>query len=167
MLVLEEENKMNNFSLRSVGVVRNNENGMFIEIDAKYIPALQALEGYSHINVLWWFSDCDTEKSRSVLQTEQPYKGAPEILGIFATRSPERPNPIALTATEVICIDFEKGIIRVTFIDANDNTPVLDIKPYTPSFDRVEMPGVPAWCNHWPKSTEESGYFNWGDVFNF
>ena len=158
---------MSNFSVQSIGKVCSNENGIFIEVDKKYIPALQALEGYSHINVLWWFSDCDNTESRSVLQAEQPYKGAPEVMGIFATRSPERPNPIALTTAELIRIDFEKGLIQVAFIDANDNTPILDIKPYTPSFDRVEIPGVPAWCSHWPKSTEESGCFNWGEVFNF
>lgn len=158
---------MSNFSVQSIGKVCNNENGTFIEVDKEYIPALQALEGYSHINVLWWFSDCDNIGSRSVLQTEQPYKGAPEVMGTFATRSPERPNPIALTAARIIRIDFEKGIIQVAFIDANDNTPLLDIKPYTPSFDRVDTPDVPAWCSHWPKSTEESGYFNWEEVFNF
>jgi tRNA (Thr-GGU) A37 N-methylase len=81
-------------------------------------------------------------------------------MGVFATRSPERPNPIALTTTEVMSIDFEEGIIKVTFFDANDNTPILDIKPYTPSFDRVETPDVPVWCSEWPKSTEESGNFN-------
>lgn len=68
---------------------------------------------------------------------------------------------------EIIHIDFERGMIQVAFIDANDNTPVLDIKPYAPSFDRVETPGVPAWCGYWPKSTEESGCFSWEDVFNF
>lgn len=158
---------MSNFMVHSIGKVCNNENETFIKVDKKYIPALQALEGFSHINVLWWFSDCDDEQSRSVLQTEQPYKGAPETMGIFATRSPIRPNPIALTATEITHIDFEQGIIQVTFIDADDNSPILDIKPYTPSFDRVETPGVPAWCSEWPKSTEESGYFNWEQVFNF
>ena len=59
-------------------------------------------------------------------------------MGVFATRSPARPNPIAMTASEVINIDFASGIIRVAFIDADEDTPVLDIKPYTPSFDRVE-----------------------------
>lgn len=158
---------MKNFSVQSIGTVYNNRSGTFIKVVKKYIPALQALDGFSHINVLWWFSKCDNEQSRSVLQTEQPYKGAPETMGIFATRSPIRPNPIALTAAEIIHIDFEQGIIQVAFIDADDNTPVLDIKPYTPSFDRVETPGVPAWCSEWPKSTEESGYFNWEQVFNF
>jgi tRNA-Thr(GGU) m(6)t(6)A37 methyltransferase TsaA len=158
---------MSNLAVHSIGKICSSENGTFIEVDKNYIPALQALDGFSHINVLWWFSEYDDEQSRSVLQTEQPYKGAPEVMGIFATRSPIRPNPIALTATEIIQIDLEKGIIQVTFIDANDNTPVLDIKPYTPSLDRVENPGVPAWCSQWPKSTEESGRFDWEKVFNF
>lgn len=158
---------MNNLVVHSIGKVCNNENGIFIELDKNFIPALQALDGFSHINVLWWFNDYDDEQSRSVLQTESPYKGSPEAMGIFATRSPVRPNPLALTATEIIQIDFVKGTIQVAFMDANDNTPILDIKPYTPSFDRVETPDVPEWCSGWPKSTEESGYFIWAKVFNF
>lgn len=88
-------------------------------------------------------------------------------MGIFATRSPMRPNPIALTAVEIINIDYQKGIIQIAYIDANDNTPILDIKPYTPSLDRIENPGVPKWCCHWPKSLEQSAYFDWEKEFNF
>lgn len=88
-------------------------------------------------------------------------------MGIFATRSPIRPNPIALTAAEVIRIDYQKGIVWLTYIDANDKTPLLDIKPYTPSMDRIENPRVPKWCGHWPKSLEESGEFPWENKFNF
>lgn len=156
-----------NYQLKPIGKINNDENGAFIQLEPEYIPGLQALDGFSHINVIWWFSDCDNNIDRHGLQCKQPYKDAPEVMGVFATRSPARPNPIALTASEVISIDFDKGIIRVTFIDANDNTPVLDIKPYTPSFDRVETPGIPAWCSEWPKSMEASGYFNWEQVFNF
>lgn len=64
-------------------------------------------------------------------------------------------------------LHFAGGIIRVAFIDANNNTPVLDIKPHTPNFNRVETPGVPAWSSGWPKSTETSGYFDRGQIFNF
>ena len=64
-------------------------------------------------------------------------------MGTFATRSPERPNPIALTPAYVTYIDHENGIIGLAYIDANDGTPVVDIKPYTPSLDRVESPEVP------------------------
>lgn len=156
---------MSDYRLKPIGKVKNNDSGAWIELEPEYIPGLQALEGFSHINVLWWFSDCDNHRDRSTLQTEQPYKNAPEVMGVFATRSPARPNPIALTASEVISIDPDRGLIRVAFIDADDNTPVLDIKPYTPSFDRVETPGVPAWCSEWPGSTEESGCFDWEQVF--
>ncbi len=153
--------------IRSIGTIRSDESGFFIQMEPMYIPGLRALDGFSHIQVLWWFSDCDNQRGRSVLDMKQPYKGAPETMGVFATRSPERPNPIALTTAEVIQIDFANGMIRLSFIDANDQTPVLDIKPYTPSFDRVETPGVPAWCNTWPKSMEEAGRFDWGNVFRF
>lgn len=88
-------------------------------------------------------------------------------MGIFATRSPVRPNPIALSTAEIIGIDYQNGIVQIAYIDANDNTPLLDIKPYTPSLDRVETPGVPAWCSHWPQSLEESASFAWENEFNF
>lgn len=158
---------MTHFEVFSIGKIQNNEKGTFIEIESRFIPALTALEGFSHINVLWWFSNSDNKNARNTLQTPQPYKNAPKTMGTFATRSPNRPNPIALTTSEIIYIDYEKGVIQITFIDADNNSPVLDIKPYTPSLDRVETPDVPKWCSHWPKNTEESGHFDWDDVFNF
>lgn len=153
--------------VNSIGKIYNDEKGAFIKLNSEFVPALKALEGFSHINVIWWFSDFDNEEARAVLETEQPYKNAPDKMGIFATRSPIRPNPIALTAVEVLDIDYQKGIIEIAYIDANDDTPVLDIKPYTPSLDRVENPSVPKWCARWPKSLEESGEFDWEKEFNF
>lgn len=158
---------MKNFQVSPIGKINVNEEEMFIEIKPNYIPALQALDGFSHINVIWWFSDFDNEEARNTLEVSQPYKKSPDIMGIFATRSPIRPNPIALTAVQVIHIDYEKGIIQIPYIDANNGTPVLDIKPYTPSIDRIETPSLPEWCSHWPKSLEESGSFNWEKEFNF
>lgn len=158
---------MNNYQVYPIGKIQNNEEGSCIIIEPAYIPALQALEGFSHLNVLWWFSDFDSEEFRTTLQAPQPYKNAPETMGIFATRSPIRPNPIALSTSGIISIDYENGVIRIDYTDANDGTPVLDLKPYTPSMDRVETPGVPSWCSQWPMSIETSGDFDWGDVFNF
>lgn len=158
---------MTTLNVQPIGMIRSNENGTFLQVDKKYLPALTALEGFSHLNIIWWFSDFDDEESRSVLDTEQPYKNAPAKMGIFATRSPMRPNPLALTAVEVIHIDHQNGIIQIAYTDANDNTPLLDIKPYTPSYDRVEAPRVPDWCSNWPMSIETSGDFPWEDVFNF
>ena len=158
---------MKNYQVTPIGRVCVKEEGMFIELEPKYIPALQALDGFSHLNIIWWFSNFDDEKARNIFETSKPYKGAPDVMGIFATRSPIRPNPIALTSVQVIHIDYEKGIVQVAYIDAEDGTPVLDIKPYAPSVDRVETPGVPSWCMHWPKSLEDSGNFDWENEFNF
>lgn len=158
---------MQNFQVNPIGKINVNEKGMFIELEPKYIPAMQALDGFSHLSVIWWFSDFDNAEMRNILETPQPYKNAPAVMGIFATRSPIRPNPIALTAVQIIEIDHKKGIIQIAWIDANDGTPVLDIKPYTPSADRIEAPGVPEWCSHWPKSLEESENFDWENEFNF
>lgn len=158
---------MTDFKVFPIGKIKSNESGTYIVIEPGYIPAMAALEGFSHINVIWWFSDFDTTEARSTLQTPQPYKKAPATMGVFATRSPVRPNPIALTAVEVIHIDHQNGLIQIAYIDANDATPVLDIKPYTPSLDRVEIPGVPEWCCQWPNSIEQSAYFPWEEVFQF
>jgi tRNA-Thr(GGU) m(6)t(6)A37 methyltransferase TsaA len=158
---------MDNYQAKPIGKISVNEEGMFIGLEPKYIPALQALDGFSHLNVIWWASEFDNEEARNMLEVSQPYKMAPAVMGIFATRSPVRPNPIALTAVQVIYIDYKKGVIQIAYIDANDGTPILDIKPYTPSLDRVETPGVPEWCSHWPASLEQSANFDWENEFNF
>lgn len=158
---------MKNLSVNPIGKVNINENGMFIELDKKYSKALKALDGFSHINVIWWFSDSDNEEGRNILEVKKPYTTAPDVMGTFATRSEFRPNPIGLTASEVINIDHENAIVQVAYIDANHNTPVLDIKPYSPAFDRIENPTLPNWCSHWPKSSEESATFDWLNEFNF
>jgi tRNA-Thr(GGU) m(6)t(6)A37 methyltransferase TsaA len=155
------------YRAKAIGIIERDGNWTSIRLEPEYAPGLLALEGFGHVNVLWWCSGCDSDAGRATLQMEAPYKGAPAVMGVFATRSPARPNPIALTAVEVVGIDVANGIVRAAFIDADDGTPVLDIKPYTPSFDRVETPRVPAWCRGWPMSTEASGLFDWSRVFDF
>ncbi|HBU13148.1 MAG TPA: tRNA (N6-threonylcarbamoyladenosine(37)-N6)-methyltransferase TrmO [Clostridiales bacterium] len=158
---------MQKFEVTPIGKVTVNNDGSFIELDEKYIPALTALDGFSHLNLIWWFSEYDNEEMRNILEAPKPYTKAPDVMGIFATRSPVRPNPLALSTVEVLSIDRQKGVIRVTQIDANDGTSVLDVKPYTPSLGRIETPGVPEWCSHWPKSAEASEHFDWASEFNF
>ena len=62
---------------------------------------------------------------------------------------------------------MENGVLGLAWIDANDGSPVLDIKPYTPSSDKVKQPIVPDWRNHRPKSIEDSESFDLGAEFNF
>ncbi|MER0279496.1 SAM-dependent methyltransferase [Clostridioides difficile] len=158
---------MKQISVNPIGKIRVQGEEIFIELDKKYIPALKELDDFAHLNVLWWADGFDNTELRNILETPKPYKNAPDIMGIFATRSPIRPNPIALTTVQIINIDHENGIIKIPYIDANDNSPVIDLKPYTPSVDRIENPSVPKWCNHWPKSVEKSGEFDWKNEFEF
>jgi len=153
--------------LRKVGEVFCDEDGFAMRIEPRYIPALQGMDGFSHAQILWWFDGCDNEESRNMLTEAKPYVRGPAMLGTFATRSPNRPNPLALSCAQITYIDHENGIVGLAYIDANPGSPVLDIKPYTPSLDRVEQPLVPEWCAHWPKNCESSGDFDWESEFNF
>lgn len=158
---------MQQFMVNPIGRIRLSDEGSFIELDLKYAPALKELEGFSHVNVIWWFSDFDTEQARNVLEAPSPYKKGPQTMGVFATRSPVRPNPVAMTTAQILKVDTENARIAIAYIDANHGSPVIDLKPYTPSLDRVEEPRVPEWCKHWPNSIEESGDFDWESEFNF
>ncbi|OKP90348.1 SAM-dependent methyltransferase [Paenibacillus sp. P32E] len=155
------------FTVKSIGKVCVDKKGTRLELDKEYILALTNLEGFSYINILWWFDQCDHSDSRSKLIEKSPYKDSPEMLGTFATRSPERPNPIALTCANITYIEAENGVIGLAYMDAEHGTPILDIKPYTPSLDRVENPSMPQWCASWPKNVETSGDYDWSKVFNF
>ena len=65
------------YQLKAIGKVKNDENGTFIQLEPEYIPGLQALEGFSHINVLWWFSDCDNGADLNYRQNS-PIKAHPK-----------------------------------------------------------------------------------------
>lgn len=156
-----------NLTVNPIGKIEVNNDIIYIWLDKEYIQGLKELSDFSHAEIIWWFSESDKEEYRNIIEVESPYKNSPEIMGTFATRSPFRPNPIALSVIDIADIDLNEGIIKTYYIDAYNNSPVLDIKPYTPSLDRVKNPSVPYWCEHWPKSIEESAYFNWENEFNF
>jgi tRNA-Thr(GGU) m(6)t(6)A37 methyltransferase TsaA len=158
---------MREYQVEEIGKTITKENEFFIQLFPTYREGLKGLEGFSHVNVLYWLDQTDIAEFREILTMEQPYKGAPDILGTFATRAPIRPNPIALTVAKILAIDENNGLVQVDYLDAENNSPLLDLKPYTPSADRVETPSVPEWCATWPKNVETSGEFDWSTVFNF
>lgn len=153
------------YQITPIGTIHAAEGGCYLEIAPAYRAALRGLDGFSHLQVLWWCHLCDDPELRKIVEWDQPYRQGPRTLGIFATRSPLRPNPIALTAVAVTRIDPEAGRIDIPYIDAEDGTPILDIKPYHPSVDRVRAVAVPAWCSHWPRWYEDSAAFDWGAEF--
>ena len=93
-----------------------------LEIRAELEPGLTDIEGFSHLIVLWVF---DRAGDAELLGTP-PSDNRPH--GVFATRSPRRPNPIGLTVVELI--GREANRLHVRGLDMLDGTPILDIKPY-------------------------------------
>ncbi len=160
----EEEDGM---KLNEIGHAECHNGEFKIILEDKYRSGLTGLNGFSHLQIIWWFNGCDNETERNILTVEKPYSKGPDTMGTFATRSPERPNPIAVSVCEIKEIDYNKGVISFNYFDAFTGTPILDIKPYTPSIDKVEHAKVPEWCSHWPKNYESSDSFSWDKEFNF
>ena len=158
---------MNDIKVFSIGKIVNEEENVKVVIKQRYAEGLKGLEGYSHVQILWWMDGCDNASDRGTLVEEKPYRNGPDEIGVFALRSPERPNPIAVSNVNIAYVDVESGTVGLYYIDAFDGSKVIDIKPYTPSIDRIEHPVTPDWCTHWPKSYEESSDFDWESEFNF
>ncbi len=139
------------FSVRPIGYVHKPEDSEpFLEILAEYKTGIFRLGTISHIFVLWWLDESDTPERRiakiSVPRVRNSIVPAEEM-GNLSTRSPTRPNPIALTLVKIIKIDDRK--IYVDEIEAFEGSPILDIKPYLPNGDRVdEEIFLPKWFEH-------------------
>ena len=158
---------MNEIKMVPIGRIET-ENGAFrIVLDPAFRAGLKGLAGHGHVQVLWWMDKCDNPQDRGTLVETKPYAKGPGELGVFAMRSPERPNPVAVSVAPVAFVDEASGTVGLGWIDAFPGSPVLDLKPYVPSIDRIERPVVPAWCRHWPNSFEESAAFDWAAEFNF
>jgi tRNA-Thr(GGU) m(6)t(6)A37 methyltransferase TsaA len=151
---MDQEQKA--FLVYPIGIVRRNNGQIVLEIEAAYRPALKQLGRFSHVMAFWWADRFDNKEGRTLLQTEPPY--APEhVTGVFATRSPYRPNPIAMTTCKLLAVDEEQGRVQVTDIDAVDGTPVVDLKAYFPVCDRVQAAHIPGWLADWPEWMPEEG----------
>jgi tRNA (adenine37-N6)-methyltransferase len=156
----------NSIQIKPIGKVSTANSQFSIQIEKEFLPAIVNIEGFSHLQIVWWGHLYDSPQARAHLISKKPYKNGPDKLGVFATRSPVRPNPILITTIAFQSIDYEKGIIYTPYIDAEHGTPVLDIKPYHLS-ERVKECSVPKWCSHWPQWYEDSASFNWQNEFNF
>ena len=155
------------YKIEPIGQVRLDNGRTRLEIHENFRPALEGLNGYSHMIVVFWCHLNDTEKDRRQLVCQKPYTKGPERLGVFATRSPVRPNPVAITPVQVLGVDPMTGTVDIPFIDAEDKTPIIDLKPYSPSLDRVREANTPPWCAHWPQWAEDSAAFDWEAEFSF
>jgi tRNA (adenine37-N6)-methyltransferase len=144
----------------------STQNGFEIRLAPRYAPGLDGMKGFSHILVVWYADQAPAWDDAHLTQ-KKPYRLAPNRLGIFTTRSPFRPNSVCVSLAAISSLDEEQGIIGLEWIDLEDGTPIIDIKPYFPSSDRIRDVHLPKWCSHWPSCYEESGSFPWDEEFLF
>lgn len=141
------------FTISPIGYVRKDSVKTSLKIIDKYIPGLKELNNFSHVIVLWWANRIENSEYRNMLQVYPPYS-LDRLTGIFATRAEYRPNPILITTCKIEGVNEKEGIVYVSNLDACDGTPIIDLKAYFPSFDRVEKPEIPRWLSFlWPEWT--------------
>jgi tRNA-Thr(GGU) m(6)t(6)A37 methyltransferase TsaA len=108
---------------------RLSENLITLEIHPQYAAALEGVGRCSHLIVLYW----GDRANRETLQSRTPFSKVP--VGVFSSRSPNRPNPIAFCVVELVRSEGNQLIVRG--VDALDGSPLLDIKAYAPALDAV------------------------------
>jgi len=125
--------------LKSIGIIHSpykdrkesppqgREEICWIEVSEQYAEGLKDIEGFSHLILLYWFHQGNDYS----LQVKTPWSS--ELHGVFATRSPDRPNPVGFSVVELI--EREGNKLKVKGLDALEGTPLLDIKPYLPPID--------------------------------
>jgi tRNA-Thr(GGU) m(6)t(6)A37 methyltransferase TsaA len=101
-----------------------------VQLFPEYAAGLQDLAGFSHIILLYHF-----HRSAGFDLMTTPFMGKQEH-GLFATRTPRRPNPIGLSTVKLISV--EEHILHIEEVDMLNGTPLLDVKPYVPEFDRLK-----------------------------
>jgi tRNA-Thr(GGU) m(6)t(6)A37 methyltransferase TsaA len=131
--------------IRFIGEVKTEGVDSKIEIAPEHCPGLLGIEKYSHLIVLYWFHQRDNDKHRKVLQVTPPrHPGAP-LTGVFACRSPSRPNPVGLSIVRLI--EVNNCHLTVKGLDAFQGSPIIDIKPYLPRSDSVPGAVTPKYIN--------------------
>jgi len=143
---------MKEIVLRPIGIVRSEVKGQMaggwaevtseIAIDEELTECLEGLEEFSHIIVVYWMHRVPTGE-RPPSKVHPRGRADLPLVGLFATRAPYRPNPLGVCVAR---LEQRKGnILRVVGLDAIDETPVIDIKPYMPPLDSPADVRVAAW----------------------
>ena len=112
-----------------------------IIVNKKFTKALGGIEDYSHVIIVYWM---DKVKDYVIAHRPQGNPAVP-LVGIFACRCPQRPNPIGITTVKLIKVRGNK--LKVKGLDILDGTPIIDIKPHWPQYDKVVGGKIPNWVN--------------------
>jgi tRNA-Thr(GGU) m(6)t(6)A37 methyltransferase TsaA len=113
-----------------------------VVIAPQLVEALDGIEGFSHVLIIFYLHKVDEDR-RSLLKVHPENKEELPLVGVFATRSPIRPNPIGVTVAKLL--ERQENVLKVLGLDAYDGTPVLDIKPYLRRGDLIEEATMPDW----------------------
>ena len=145
---------MNNIALKIIGYVESTVKEQIDEdwgkvearvvLDPEYHMGLQGLEQFSHALIVTYLHEARFEPSKHLIRRPRGLESMPEA-GIFSQRAKDRPNPLGITAVSIVGV--ESGVLVVRGLDAIDGTPVVDVKPYYPAYDRVMHATVPDWVN--------------------
>ncbi len=122
---------------RNISAARESGQGARIELAPGYAAGLAGLEPGRHLMAIYWM-----DRARRDLIVQNPrHTDAPR--GTFALRSPNRPNPLAMSAVTIRALDLEAGVIEIDAIDCLDGTPLVDLKPWLPGIDMPagQVPG--------------------------
>lgn len=142
-------------TLKAIGIVRNGVKrpqehdweGVIsdIVVDESLTEALDGLEEFSHIKVLYWMHKVSTDAPPPLKIHPRRRKELP-LMGLFATRSPKRPNSIGVATVKLI--NRNGNILTVEGLDAINGSPVIDIKPYIPGYDSADDARAPSWVTN-------------------
>jgi len=118
---------------RQSGLVPEQRSAIVFEPEFRDANALRGLDGYSHIWLLWGFSAAKQSEKGWSPMVKPPRLGGNKRMGVFASRSPFRPNPIGLSSVKLVGMEAKEGMGTVLYVsgaDLMDGTPIYDIKPY-------------------------------------
>jgi tRNA-Thr(GGU) m(6)t(6)A37 methyltransferase TsaA len=141
---------VNRFDVKPIGFVKrsdSNDNVKDRDLTSQIVlpwdlvEALDGIEEFSHVFIIFWMHRISDDEKK-VLQARPRGRSFISLRGVFATRTPNRPNPIGLTLVQLLKV--ENNILTVRGLDAFDGTPVLDIKPFD-HWDMAEDFMVPEW----------------------
>ena len=137
--------------MEPIGYVRNEvterkdvawgEDTSTIVLEESYISGLKGLEDFSHVIILYYLDKAKYVKEKHLQRRPQNREDMP-LVGIFSQRGKDRPNQIGMTSVEIVSVSDDRIVVKG--LDAIDGTPVLDIKPYYPVYDKKDA-SVPEW----------------------
>ena len=126
-----------------IGYIRKKTDKNLIELDEKHRAGLLGIDGFSHIVVCYWLHKNDTKEGREMLRVHPRHDEKNPLTGVFATHSPLRPNPLAITVCRLLSVDG--CTLALENIDAFDGSPVIDIKCYIPAAMPSSGIRMPDW----------------------